>query len=53
MKLSGVVTEDKVTGDRYITHVTLMKDMMDGRRPEPDQMDSEGPVQGEDITVQH
>uniref|UniRef100_A0A3P8WZI9 Solute carrier family 43 member 1b n=1 Tax=Cynoglossus semilaevis TaxID=244447 RepID=A0A3P8WZI9_CYNSE len=46
VKLSGVVTEDKVTGDRYITHVTLMKDMMDGRRPEPDQMDSEGPVQG-------
>uniref|UniRef100_A0A3B4TQL9 Solute carrier family 43 member 1b n=1 Tax=Seriola dumerili TaxID=41447 RepID=A0A3B4TQL9_SERDU len=28
VKLSGVVTEDKMTGDRYINHVTTMEDTM-------------------------
>ncbi|KAM7393538.1 hypothetical protein PAMP_020401 [Pampus punctatissimus] len=37
VKLSGVVTEDKLTGDRYITHVTVTEDMMGTKQPEPDQ----------------
>ncbi|XP_034754245.1 solute carrier family 43 member 1b [Etheostoma cragini] len=40
VKLSGVVTEDKMTGDRYITHVTVMEDMMGPKQPEPQQTDS-------------
>uniref|UniRef100_A0A3Q3JJZ8 Major facilitator superfamily (MFS) profile domain-containing protein n=1 Tax=Monopterus albus TaxID=43700 RepID=A0A3Q3JJZ8_MONAL len=36
MRHSRVVTEDKMTGDRYVTHVTLMEDTMGAKRPEPD-----------------
>ncbi|XP_039665119.1 solute carrier family 43 member 1b [Perca fluviatilis] len=46
VKLSGVVTEDKVTGDRYITHVTVMEDMMGPKQPEPQQTDSPTTTQG-------
>ncbi|XP_018539948.1 LOW QUALITY PROTEIN: solute carrier family 43 member 1b [Lates calcarifer] len=46
VKLSGVVTEDKMTGDRYITHVTVMEDTMGGRMQEPEQTDSKNTAQG-------
>ncbi|KAA8594417.1 hypothetical protein FQN60_011552, partial [Etheostoma spectabile] len=46
VKLSGVVTEDKMTGDRYITHVTVMEDMMGPKQPEPQQTDSPTTTQG-------
>lgn len=46
LKLNGVVTEDKVTGDRYVTHVTLMKDAMGGKQPEPEQIGSRRTAQG-------
>ncbi|XP_062243426.1 solute carrier family 43 member 1b isoform X1 [Platichthys flesus] len=46
VKMSGVVTEDKITGDRYVTHVNLMEDMMEGKKPEPDQTDSQSRAQG-------
>lgn len=36
VKLSGLVTEDKVTGDRHVTHVTLMEDAMGVTRPQPE-----------------
>ncbi|XP_033481292.1 solute carrier family 43 member 1b [Epinephelus lanceolatus] len=45
VKLSGVVTEDKVTGESYVTHVTLMEDMMGAQQPEPEQTDSKGTTQ--------
>ncbi|XP_068178640.1 solute carrier family 43 member 1b isoform X2 [Antennarius striatus] len=35
VKMSGVVTEDHVTGDRYVTHVTLLEDTMGPKQPEP------------------
>uniref|UniRef100_A0A8D3AX63 Solute carrier family 43 member 1b n=2 Tax=Scophthalmus maximus TaxID=52904 RepID=A0A8D3AX63_SCOMX len=46
VKLSGLVTEDKMTGDRYITHVTLMEDTMEGKKPEPEQTDSPSTAKG-------
>ncbi|GAA6228719.1 large neutral amino acids transporter small subunit 3-like [Lates japonicus] len=46
VKLSGVVTEDKMTGDRYITHVTVMEDTMGGRMQEPEQTESKSTAQG-------
>ncbi|XP_031170093.1 solute carrier family 43 member 1b isoform X2 [Sander lucioperca] len=46
VKLSGVVTEDKMTGDRYITHVTVMEDMMGPKQSEPQQTDSLTTTQG-------
>ncbi|CAK6979485.1 solute carrier family 43 member 1b [Scomber scombrus] len=45
VKLSGVVTEDKMTGDRYITHVTVMEDMMGAKQTETDQHDSQNKSQ--------
>ncbi|XP_026216548.1 solute carrier family 43 member 1b isoform X2 [Anabas testudineus] len=44
MKMNSVVTEDKVTGDRYMTHVTIMEDAMGGKQSEPKQTDSQGLV---------
>lgn len=46
VKLNGVVTEDKVTGDRYVTHVTIMEDVMGGKQPEPEQTDDQSAAQG-------
>ncbi|KAK2815504.1 hypothetical protein Q5P01_025971 [Channa striata] len=46
VKLSGVVTEDKMTGDRYVTHVTLIEDTMGGKQPEHEQTDSKSTAQG-------
>lgn len=48
VKLSGVVTEDKITGDRYVTHVTVMEDMMGAKQPEPEQTVSQNTTQGKD-----
>ena len=48
VKLSGVVTEDKRTGDRYITHVTIMEDTVGAKKPEPDQTDSQSTAQGKE-----
>ncbi|XP_033987364.1 solute carrier family 43 member 1b [Trematomus bernacchii] len=46
VKLCGVVTEDKVTGDRYVTHVAVMEDMMGPKQPEPEHADSQSRPQG-------
>ncbi|XP_068448224.1 solute carrier family 43 member 1b [Clinocottus analis] len=46
VKLSGVVTGDKMTGDRYVTHVTVMEDMMGPKQPEPEQTGSQSTTQG-------
>ncbi|XP_054461297.1 solute carrier family 43 member 1b isoform X2 [Anoplopoma fimbria] len=46
VKLSGVVTEDKITGDRYVSHVTVMEDMMGPKQPEPEQTSSQSTTQG-------
>ncbi|XP_059190284.1 solute carrier family 43 member 1b [Centropristis striata] len=46
VKLDGVVTEDKMTGDRYVTHVTVMEDMMGPKEPETMQKDSKSTTQG-------
>ncbi|XP_034402026.1 solute carrier family 43 member 1b isoform X2 [Cyclopterus lumpus] len=46
VKISGVVTEDKVTGDRYVTHMTIMEDMMGPKLLEPEQTDSQRTTQG-------
>ncbi|KAM9792276.1 solute carrier family 43 member 1b [Neosynchiropus ocellatus] len=32
VKLSRVVTENKMTGDRSVTHLTVMEDMMEGKK---------------------
>ncbi|XP_023253002.1 large neutral amino acids transporter small subunit 3-like [Seriola lalandi dorsalis] len=41
VKLSGVVTEDKMTGDRYINQVTTMEDTMGAKKSNPEQTDSQ------------
>ncbi|XP_031723022.1 solute carrier family 43 member 1b isoform X2 [Anarrhichthys ocellatus] len=46
VKLSGLVTEDKMTGDRYVTHVAVMEDMMGPKQPEPEQTDAQSTTQG-------
>ncbi|XP_076583604.1 solute carrier family 43 member 1b [Chaetodon auriga] len=46
VKLNGVVTEDKITGDRYVTHVTLMEDTVGAKEPEPEQPETQTTVQG-------
>nr|XP_046256000.1 solute carrier family 43 member 1b isoform X2 [Scatophagus argus] len=45
VKLSGVVTEDKMTGDRYVTHMTVMEDTMGTKQPEPIQTDPQSTTQ--------
>ncbi|XP_070684001.1 solute carrier family 43 member 1b isoform X2 [Pempheris klunzingeri] len=45
VKLSGVVTEDKMTGDRYVTHVTVMEDTMGANQQKPEQADSQSTTQ--------
>ncbi|XP_038570569.1 solute carrier family 43 member 1b [Micropterus salmoides] len=46
VKLDMVVTEDETTGDRCITHVTVMEDRMGAKQPEPEQADSQSATQG-------
>ncbi len=48
VKLSGVVTEDKMTGDRYVTHVTVMEDMLGAKQPEHEQTDPQSTTQGKE-----
>lgn len=48
VKLSGVVSEDKMTGDRYVTHVTVMEDTMGAKQPESEQTDSKSTTQGKE-----
>uniref|UniRef100_UPI0037E7FD27 solute carrier family 43 member 1b n=1 Tax=Semicossyphus pulcher TaxID=241346 RepID=UPI0037E7FD27 len=45
VKLSGYVTEDKVTGETYVTHVSVMEDMMGAKKPEPESNDSQRTTQ--------
>ncbi|XP_047220243.1 solute carrier family 43 member 1b isoform X2 [Girardinichthys multiradiatus] len=40
IKMNGVVTEDRMTGDRYITNVTIMEDTVGARPPESEHRDS-------------
>ncbi|XP_073332940.1 solute carrier family 43 member 1b [Pagrus major] len=46
VKMSGVVTEDKMTGDRYVTHMTTMEDTVGTNQPGPEQTDSQSTSQG-------
>ncbi|KAM9363191.1 solute carrier family 43 member 1b [Symphorus nematophorus] len=46
VKLTGVVTEDKVTGETYVTHMTVMEDTMGAKQPEPEQTTSTNTTQG-------
>ncbi|XP_071381719.1 large neutral amino acids transporter small subunit 3-like [Centroberyx affinis] len=52
VKLSGVVTEDKMTGDRFVTHVAVMEDTMGGKQAEPEQPGSPNAAQGS-VTLCH
>ncbi|XP_020493387.2 solute carrier family 43 member 1b isoform X1 [Labrus bergylta] len=45
VKLSGIVTEDKMTGETYVTHVSVMEDMMGAKQPEAEKTDSQGTTQ--------
>lgn len=46
VKISGVVTEDSVTGDRNITHMTAMEDTMGSRQTVPEHTDPHSTAQG-------
>ncbi|XP_075994548.1 solute carrier family 43 member 1b [Genypterus blacodes] len=47
VKLTGVVTEDNMTGDRYVTHVTSVEDTMGrAKQSEPEQTGSHSTAQG-------
>uniref|UniRef100_A0A3B4FIE9 Solute carrier family 43 member 1b n=1 Tax=Pundamilia nyererei TaxID=303518 RepID=A0A3B4FIE9_9CICH len=46
VKISGVVTEDSVTGDRNITHMTAMEDTMGSRQRVPEHTDPHSTAQG-------
>ncbi|KAM7009525.1 solute carrier family 43 member 1b [Tautogolabrus adspersus] len=45
VKMSGIVTEDKMTGETYVTHVSVMEDMMGAKQPEAEKTDSQGTTQ--------
>lgn len=47
VRLSGVVTEDKVTGERYVTHVTVVEETMGAKQPEVQQTDSQSAAPSE------
>uniref|UniRef100_A0A3Q4GXJ2 Solute carrier family 43 member 1b n=1 Tax=Neolamprologus brichardi TaxID=32507 RepID=A0A3Q4GXJ2_NEOBR len=46
VKISGVVTEDSLTGDRNITHMTAMEDTMGSRQTVPEHTDPHSTAQG-------
>lgn len=46
VKLSGVLTEDNMTGEKYVTHVTVIEETMEARQPEVKQSDSQCTTQG-------
>lgn len=33
MKLSGLMTEDQVTGEQYVTHVTVIEETVGAQQP--------------------
>ena len=49
VKLTGVVTEDKMTGETYVTHMTVMEDTMGAKQPEPEQTNSTSTTQGKEF----
>lgn len=46
VKLSGLVMEDKRTGDRYVAQVSVMEEMIGPKQTEPEQTDSQSTPQG-------
>lgn len=46
VKISGVVTEDSLTGDRNITHMTAMEDTMGSKQIVPEHTDPHSTAQG-------
>ncbi|KAM3622756.1 uncharacterized protein V6R79_002787 [Siganus canaliculatus] len=46
VKLTGVVTKDQLTGERYMTHVTVLEDTVAASQSEPKQEDSPSSTQG-------
>ncbi|XP_074520299.1 large neutral amino acids transporter small subunit 3-like [Halichoeres trimaculatus] len=46
VKLTGVVTTDKLTGESYVTHTSIMEDTMGAKQPEPEKTDSQKISQG-------
>lgn len=49
VKLSGIVTEDKMTGERYVTQVTVMEETMG--QQETKQTNSQSTTQGKEQYV--
>lgn len=47
VKLSGVVTEDKVTGESYVSHVAVVEETMGAKQPEVRQTDSQSAAPSE------
>ncbi|XP_041640347.1 solute carrier family 43 member 1b [Cheilinus undulatus] len=45
VKLSGIVTKDKITGETYVTHISVMEDMMGAKQPESEKSKSETTAQ--------
>uniref|UniRef100_A0A669BCA6 Solute carrier family 43 member 1b n=1 Tax=Oreochromis niloticus TaxID=8128 RepID=A0A669BCA6_ORENI len=46
VKISGVVTEDSLTGDRNITHMTAMEDTVGSKQTVPEHTDPHSTAQG-------
>lgn len=53
VKMNRVVTEDKMTADRYVTHVTTMEDAMGAKQPTSEQTDSQSTAQGKKHDHEH
>lgn len=51
VKLSGVVTEDKMTGESYVTHLTVVEETMGAKQPELKQTDSQSTTQSKEQSV--
>lgn len=46
MRINGVVTEDRMTGDRYITNVMIMEDTVSPKPQESEKRHSESASNG-------
>lgn len=44
--MSGVLTEDNMTGEKYVTHVTIIEETMEAKQPEVKQSDAQCTTQG-------
>lgn len=44
--MNGVVTEDRLTGDRYVTNVMIVQDTVSARPQESEQRDSQSTAKG-------